>query len=257
MPDGSPVAGLLEVAHERRTAHEFVRDTLRRAILSGALAGGARLVQADIASQLKVSTTPVREALRDLIADGLILFDPHRGAIVRGLDMAELLDVYEIRKALEPLAIRKAALRITDEELTNAEALQSRMDAEEDPATWAELNSQFHSVLERAAGSPRLQSIVKSLQDVSAIYVAHCLKVDRRRMTAGNREHRNLLAALRRHDPDKAGQVLVAHLEATLKGILAKGIPAKGNLASGSADGDKRRPRRGNRADTGRSSQAS
>jgi DNA-binding GntR family transcriptional regulator len=232
MPDESPLAGLVEASQERRTAHQFVRDTLRRAILNGALVSGARLVQADIASQLKVSTTPVREALRDLIADGLILFDPHRGAIVRGVDMAELVDVYEIRKALEPLAIRKAALRITHEELAAAEALQGRMATEKDAAAWADLNSQFHSLLERAAGSPRLESIVKSLQDASAIYVAHSLKLDRRRMAAGNREHRSLLAALRKRDADRAGQVLIAHLEATLQGILA----------SRSADGRKRRP---------------
>jgi DNA-binding GntR family transcriptional regulator len=221
MPDDGPLAKLLDASQERRTAHQFVRDTLRRAILSGALAGGTRLVQADIAAQLKVSTTPVREALRDLIADGLILFDPHRGAIVRGVEIAEVIEVYEIRRTLEPLAVRKAAQRITAEEIAAAEALQNRMDNEEDLATWAELNLRFHSLIERAAGSPRLQSIVKSLQDASAIYVAHCLTLDRRRLTAGNREHRSLLTALRRHDADRAAQVLVAHLDATLEAILA------------------------------------
>lgn len=211
---------LPEFPQERRTAHQFVRDTLRRAILSGALAGGTRLVQADIAAQLKVSTTPVREALRDLAADGLILFDPHRGAIVHELHVGELVEVYEIRKLLEPLAIRKATQHLTDEQLATAAALQDKMEQEQDPGAWADLNWQFHALLERAANSPRLLSIVKSVQDTAAIYVGHSLKVEPERIAEGNREHRELLDALRRRDPDKAAEVLTAHLDATLRAVM-------------------------------------
>jgi DNA-binding GntR family transcriptional regulator len=216
---------LLEFSQPRRTTHQFVRETLRRAILSGALSGGTRLVQADIAAQLDVSTTPVREALRDLVADGLILFDAHRGAIVRELDMAELVEVYEIRKALEPLAIRRAAERITSEQLAAAKELQDKMESETDSAAWAQLNQQFHTLLESAADSPRLIAIAKSLQDTAAIYVAHSIKVDHRRLKAGNREHKALLAALRARDGDRAARVLVEHLDHTLDLILASHAP--------------------------------
>jgi DNA-binding GntR family transcriptional regulator len=215
------MADLLEFSQPRRTTHQFVRETLRRAILGGALAGGTRLVQADIAAQLDVSTTPVREALRDLVADGLILFDAHRGAIVRELDMAELLEVYEIRKTVEPLAMRKAAERITEEQLAAAKELQSKMDGETDSGVWADLNRQFHALLEGAAGSPRLTAITKSLQDTAAMYVAHSIKVEPKRIKAGNREHKALLAALRARDGDRAAEVLVEHLDHTLELILA------------------------------------
>lgn len=214
---------LPEFPQERRTAHQFVRDTLRRAILNGVLTGGTRLVQAEIAAQLKVSTTPVREALRDLAADGLILFDPHRGAIVRELNIGELVEVYEIRKALEPLAIRKAIEHLSDEQLDEAAALQDKMDSESDPGTWADLNWQFHWSLERAADSPHLQSIVKSMQDIASIYVAHSLKIEPGRIAAGNREHREFLDALHRRDADKAAAVHVQHLDATLDAILSSG----------------------------------
>jgi DNA-binding GntR family transcriptional regulator len=215
------LAGLPKFSEERRTAHQSVRDTLRRAILSGTLSGGTRLVQADIAAQLKVSTTPVREALRDLAAEGLILFDPHRGAIVHELDLSELVEVYEIRKALESLAVRKATQRINDEQLAAAAALQDTMDGEHDPGAWVELNWQFHSLLERAANSPRLWSMVKTVQDAAAIYVGHSLKVEPQRMAAGNREHWAMLEAMRRRDSDKAVVLLVQHLDATLGAVLA------------------------------------
>lgn len=223
MHEQNSLLRLPEFPQERRTAHQFVRDTLRRAVLSGALSGGTRLVQADIAAQLKVSTTPVREALRDLAADGLILFDPHRGAIVRELSVAELVEVYQIRKALEPIALRRAVEYLTDEEIDAAAALQDRMDAEHDPGVWTDLNGQFHWMLERTTDSPHLRSIVKSMQDIASIYVAHSLKMEPHRIAEGNREHREILDALRRRDPDKAAALHIKHLDATLDSILSAG----------------------------------
>ena len=82
----------------RQTAHEYVREVLRRAILSGDIPVGSRLVQAELATTLEVSTTPVREALRDLASEGLIQFDPHRGAVVSELSGEELQEIYEIRR---------------------------------------------------------------------------------------------------------------------------------------------------------------
>nr|MDT0657213.1 GntR family transcriptional regulator [Micromonospora sp. DSM 115978] len=222
---GGELGGLVAGA-QRRTAHELVRDTLRRAIFSGALPGGTRLVQADIASQLQVSTTPVREALRDLAADGLIRIDPHRGAVVHELDVDEIREIYEIRCALEPLAIRKAAQRITEEELAAATALQDQMDTETDPGAWVELNWRFHSLLERAARSPRLQTLVTTAQGTTAQYVGYSMKVRPARMTEGNAEHRELLRALADRDPDRAETLLVEHLRRTLDVVLQAAEPA-------------------------------
>jgi DNA-binding GntR family transcriptional regulator len=211
---------LLQGAQPRVTAHEFVHSTLRRAILSGVLPGGSRLVQADIASQLSVSTTPVREALRDLAAEGLVVFRPHIGAVVRELSLDELVELYDLRKAIEPLSIRRAAARITKRELDEAQRLAREMENETDPARWAELNWQLHTVLEAAAAAPFIQSVLKSVQDIAAIYVAHSLTLRPDRIASGNKEHRALLAALRRHDEDGAAKQLVAHLESTLQAIL-------------------------------------
>jgi DNA-binding GntR family transcriptional regulator len=211
----------LRTATERLTAHEIVRETLRHAILSGELPGGTRLVQAELAAQLRVSTTPVREALRDLASDQLIRFHPHRGAVVHELHIDELREIYEIRKALEPLAMRLAASRITREQLKAAASMHARMEKESDPAAWVETNWKFHSLLERAAQSPRLASAVKNVQDAAALYVAHAIHLDPALMKKGNADHRGILAALRAGDGDAAAEELRRHLDATLQAILA------------------------------------
>jgi len=220
-----PLSGLLRVEEQRRTAHEFVRDTLRRAILSGALAGGTRLVQADIAAQLNVSTTPVREALRDLAADGLIRFDPHRGGIVNTIDADEFQEIYEIRKRLEPYAVRRAAERISARDLDAAAALATEMERTADPGVWTELNWRFHGMLVHAARSPRLLSVVKSTQDAAALYVARSLQETPSRIKQGNAEHRALLEAMRRRDGDAVERLLVEHLEGTQGALKEPGQP--------------------------------
>ncbi len=205
---------------ERLTAHQYAKDALRHAILSGSLPGGARLVQAELAAELGVSTTPIREALRDLVAEGLIIFDPHRGALVRALNVAEVQEVYAIRRVLEPLAVRMATERITKAELAEASRLLKQMEGCADPAEWVQLNWQFHSLLESAAQSPLLESMVKSVQDIATLYVAHSVKQFPQRLREGNREHRALLSAIRRKDPDQASEILVRHLDGTLKVVL-------------------------------------
>lgn len=210
----------LPVAQPRVTAHELVHDTLRRAILCGALPGGTRLVQADIADELSVSTTPVREALRDLVAEGLVMFRPHVGAVVRELSITELTELYDIRKALEPLAIRRAAERITPEVLAAAEGLASAMEQEIEPMAWAALNRSFHSLLEEAASAPFIHSVLRGVQDIAAIYESHSLINDPGGLNSRNKVHREMLTALRQQDGDRAAKILVELLDYALRAVL-------------------------------------
>lgn len=209
----------LPVDGQRRTAHEVVRDTLRHAILNGALPGGTRLVQADIAVQLEVSTTPVREALRDLATEGLIRLDAHRGAIVYEPDLDEVRDLYDVRKILEAEAMRRAVRTITEEELLRAETLQARMDAESDAVVWVDLNREFHAVLADASRSPRLSALLKSLRDAAAVYVALSLKSSPEQVAAGNQDHHQLLDAVRGKDPRTAARIVVRHLDTTMRAV--------------------------------------
>jgi DNA-binding GntR family transcriptional regulator len=199
-----------------RTAYEHVQLTLRAAILDRTLPAGTRLVQSDLAAQLGVSTTPVREALRDLAQEGLVLFDPHRGAIVRPLDIAEVREIYELRMALEPIMVRRVVGQMTEDQLVRAEGLAERMQETTDMSVWVTLNRDFHAVFNEADDSSRLSTILAGLRDSAAGYVA--ISLDARPVHVGeaNEEHRALLDIYRRRDADAAVEVTLNHLRSTL-----------------------------------------
>jgi DNA-binding GntR family transcriptional regulator len=200
----------------RRTAHELVRDTLRRAILRGDLQGGARLVQGEIAASLDVSTTPVREALRDLATEGLITLDRHRGGVVRELNWADMEEIAAIRAELEPLAMRLAVEHATDAELDEAEGLIERM-RDVDLATWVELNAAFHSVVHDASASPRLASILRTLEESSTIYVAQAQRWHPEIRRRADADHVALVEALRARDRTRAVELAEDHAALTLE----------------------------------------
>lgn len=202
-----------------RTAHEYVLGTLRSAILGGTLAGGTRLVQAELASQLGVSTTPVREALRDMASEGLVVFDPHRGAIVRALDMGEVREIYELRITLEPLMVRRVADLITDEQLDRADGLAARMRIETNLSTWVELNREFHSVFSEIGEGSRLAGILASLRDSASAYVSLSLEARPEQVPQANHEHDELVKLYRERAADGAVALTLQHLRSTLAAI--------------------------------------
>jgi DNA-binding GntR family transcriptional regulator len=206
-------------AGRTRTAHEYVRTTLRAAVLDGTLEGGARLLQSELAQQLGVSTTPVREALRDLATEGLVVFDAHRGALVRALDIAEVRELYELRMTLEPLMVRRVIAAITSEQLARAEKLQRRMEQPSDTSTWAELNRDFHAIFSEIDDSSRLSSILAGLRDSAAPYVALSLAARPQQVEEANIEHARLLDLYRRKAVHEAVELTLVHLQATLAAI--------------------------------------
>lgn len=200
-----------------QTAHVYVRETLRQVILNGQLPGGTRLVQSDIAKQLDVSTTPVREALRDLASEGLIRIDPHRGGVVAELDKDDLTEVYQIRRRLEPMALEFAMPLITDERIDRAAELHDAMSAAPHSAAWVQLNREFHMTIYEASNLQRLTSLIGSLQDASVMAVsARLQRMPGVRHTA-NDEHSQLLDAVRRRNLDEAVAVLLYHLSLSIR----------------------------------------
>lgn len=200
-----------------RTAHEYVKDSLRQAILRGTIPGGSRLVQKDVARDLQVSTTPVREALRDLATEGLIRLDPHRGAIVHRLSYEETREIHDICKLLEPAALKQAAACITETTLAQAEALIEQMANEEDPGRWADLNRQFHGVIIQDIKSKYLQDILRTLRDTAAMYVGVAIQERPGQTEEANADHREFIEVLRKGNGRTAGELGKRHLDLTLQ----------------------------------------
>jgi len=199
----------------RRTAQAIVADRLRVEILSGALSPGTRLQQAKVATRMRTSTTPVREAFRELAVEGLVDLDPHRGVIVHEPSKSELLEVYEMRSVLEPICMTKTVERISDREIAAAAALCQQMEREKEPGAWVILNSRFHSVLVASARSPLLVATVNNLRNRSGIYIAASFRLEPERMLGANAEHLAMVEACRARDHEAMLIPVRAHLQAT------------------------------------------
>ncbi|HSK98013.1 MAG TPA: GntR family transcriptional regulator [Euzebyales bacterium] len=199
-----------------RTAQAYVRNNIRAAIFSGEIRAGDRLVQADIARQLNVSTTPVREALRQLATEGLLRLDAHHGALVRDLDPVELREIHEMRQLLEPEIMRRALPRLTPDQLDEAELLLRKMTREDGVAGWAELNRAFHRIFLDACGSRTLAETVANLQDRYAAYIVASTSSDPQRREHSNDEHRDILDAARARDVAAATQAILVHIQAPM-----------------------------------------
>lgn len=206
------VARTLDGGVRRLTASEFVEEVLRRAILNGDLEGGTRLGLADVAGVLQVSTTPVREALRELSAHGLVRFDSYRGGTVHTLSRADMEEIVRLRQVLEPLAVREAVAGMTQEILGEAAAILSRMGDGIRWHEWVDHNREFHMALYAAAASHRLIAIIKGLQDTTAMYVSSTLRRHPGLRARADREHRELLDAMSDGHVERAIELTLAHL---------------------------------------------
>jgi DNA-binding GntR family transcriptional regulator len=195
-----------------RTSFEFVRDSLRHAILLGEIPPGTHLVQSEIARQLAVSNTPVREALRDLAAEGLVRLDAYRGALVPHLIQEDLDEIFALLQVLEPVAIRRAVAHIGAEELTRAQQLIDDIDRHPDALDFVSLDREFHGVFASAAQAPRLRSMIQSLRDSAGLFIAASLRGPSDASRIANDDHRRLLEAVRAADIERAVAVEREHL---------------------------------------------
>jgi DNA-binding GntR family transcriptional regulator len=217
----SDLAALIaESGGRHRTATAFVEATLRTAILTGRIAGGTPLRQEDLAAAFGVSRMPIREALRQLEAQALLDFVPHKGAVVTEISAADAADTYAIRMALEPAALALSIPRLTAADLARAEQLIADMDAEADAGQLGELNRRFHMTLYGAAGHPKLLALAESQLAAFDRYLRFQLTAKGRSHLSQD-DHRAMLAAARAGDSERAVAVLRGHLTVAAETIAA------------------------------------
>ena len=186
-----------------------VLEAIRAEILSGKAAPGTPLRQDHLAERLGVSHIPVREALRQLEAEGLAEIRPRRGAIVTPLSANEFEELTEMRAALEPLALRFAAPHLTEKHFARARRILDHIDR--DDRQWGALNTEFHTVLYEPANKPRLVDAILRLQRSAERYLHQEADV-LQNLAASQREHRKLLSLLGRGKINDACELLTEHI---------------------------------------------
>lgn len=191
---------------------EWIAAAVRQAILKGELKSGQALPQDEIAAQFGVSKIPMREALLQLRAEGLVTFYPNRGAIVSALSADEVDEIYAMRIALETLALRRAVPNFTRAEFVRLDGLITIMDDERDALKWSELNWEFHAALYAPCRMPRLLDEIRALHVNVQRYVVVYLAASVDYHSKAQRQHRVILKACQRGNADAAADQLATHL---------------------------------------------
>lgn len=219
-------------------AAEEATATLRAAILSGAIDPGTRLGEVELAEQLGVSRTPVREALRRLAADGLVEVRPNRGARVAQWSTGDLEEIYELRALLESHGAARAAGRIEAAKLAGLEDLCTAMEAcvrrgrKRDLDRLTSLNADFHQRVLDASDSPRLTALMPVVVRVPLmVRTFHRYSPEALARSLGH--HRELVAALRAGDGEWARSVMRSHVLAARAVLLGRGDAAPATAAHG------------------------
>ncbi len=195
----------------RQASHEMVASVLREAIATGQLRGNQPLPQDEIASQLRVSHIPVREALRQLESEGLVTYQANRGATVRALTTDEIREIYEIRATLETAAVRRATPLLSAEVLAKARQILDQAERARDDGEWGSLDVEFHQTIYDLEKRPRLQELIAGLlRRVDRYWLSQGLMLKHR--GTFDDEHRALLSAIEARDADRAALVLDRHL---------------------------------------------
>ena len=201
---------------------DVVFNTLRRAILKGELKPGERLMEIALADKLGVSRTPIREAIRKLELEGLVVMAPRKGAKVASITERDLNDVLEVRKGMEVLAISLACKRITGEELEKLESIERSFQSLIESGNLtelAEMDVKFHDTIYQSTNNQRLVQLLNNLREQMYRYRMEYLKDIAVRRTLAE-EHKAICEALRGRDESKAQNYVSVHIDNQQKAII-------------------------------------
>lgn len=208
---------------DRRITADYIAAALRDAIYRGDLADEAILNQAAIASHFGVSRVPVREAMRELQAEGLIETRAHRLAVVRGLDLDRLIEIYDLRALLEGFLTERATPNIDERALRELRSLDKRMRDEPDHARWLELNARFHQILYEPSGAKTTLELAEQLRGRAERYVRLWRGSGLHRPREAGREHAEITKLVAAGDAAGARRAIERHIAHTRDDLIARG----------------------------------
>ncbi len=202
---------------------------LKARIIKGDLAQGIKLFEGKIAEQLGISRTPVREALRELAAEGFVKTSPNQGVMVNNISFEDVREVLQIRGVLEGLAIRLATEKITQEEIKKLENIIEEMNnyssnnsnMSNDILVYSKLDAKFHNLIFNICTNRRLKSVYNNLKDLVERFRIKAFSIPGTVAISIN-EHREILDALKKGDSALADRLSQKHMETAISNICKK-----------------------------------
>lgn len=201
-----------ESTKEFHTLQEKVTALIRESIFTQAFKPGERLIQNELASKLGVSRMPVREALRCLEREGLVVFHPHKGAQVIGVTKEDVEELYYLRSVLEGITVQKSMNFLTSEDLAELQRLVDKMDVDIENScmdSFIKHNQQFHLLLQKGCSWKKIKLFTKEFIEG---YPAHLPSLIPETMHVSNQEHKQMLRALEKKDPVMLRQLVEGHI---------------------------------------------
>jgi len=214
----------------RRSLHDELVESLRQMILEGELPPGIRVPEGDICAQFEVSRTPLREALKVLASEGLIVLLPNRGSMVSMVRVDEIADAFEVLAPLEELIGRLVIRRASDEQIQEIEAMHRDMCAchrADHRAQYFRLNQMIHNRLAQLAGNEVLEATYEALSR-KIMRARSVANADRLRWTESVQEHEAFMQALKARDGRRFSKCLRQHSERTGEAVVNRLSEQKG-----------------------------
>jgi DNA-binding GntR family transcriptional regulator len=209
---------MLTSMQETRGSVVKVVSALTELILTGQLAAGAPVREAELADRLEVSRTPVREAIAQLVARGLLTKENGRSARVHQPSLEDLVEIYELRSLTESHLAARAAEVVDARTVARLAKLEQKLRTTSGDE-WFEHHAAFHGTILEAAKRPRFSALAQNLKDQSEPYVRLATKLDASLHIRSAEEHAALLAAMRSRDAEAALKITAAHLQSTVESV--------------------------------------
>lgn len=225
----------------RQTVTHQATEALRERILRGVYADDTPLRQDALAAELGVSRIPIREALRQLEAEGLVVFNPHRGAVVSSLSVDEIEELFELRAQIESDLVRRAVVRTKTEHVSRAKEILKAYESAfrtGEVGEWGKLNWEFHSTLYAPADRPFTMAIIQRLHQQSDRYLRMQLVLTHGESRAID-EHRAILTAVAGHDVKLACSLMRQHILGAGR-KLVRFVSAEREASEGSTSKERR-----------------
>jgi DNA-binding GntR family transcriptional regulator len=213
---------VLDKFSSHKPIRDEVFDSLRTAILKGHLASGEHLIEKELAQQMKVSRTPIREALRKLELEGLVAYEPRKGVVVVGVSAEDAVEIYTIQAVLEGLAASLAASRRSGDDVTTLQTLLSKMEEciqKDNIKKLTASHADFHKAIAEMSRSSRLYQMIVSLRD----YVENFAEIPcyfPEKLLVGWEEHRTIFEAIARKDYERAEEAARNHIIQVKRSVI-------------------------------------